>query len=76
MLSVCQECGFVFANLLSHPNLVDLYREMWNPEYLSSSKARRVPMKKILNIAKRYHPQAQSIFDIGASIGLLLEVAL
>ena len=74
-LRLCCECGFIYANPLPHHNLIDLYRDMFDPEYLAGSHYRKAQMARILDVSTRYHPNAENILDIGAGLGLLLEVA-
>ncbi|MDP2897970.1 MAG: HAD-IA family hydrolase [bacterium] len=75
-LRVCRRCGFVFADELPCSNLVNLYRDMSDPEYLASAPARRVQVRRLLDVALSRHPQARTLLDVGAGIGLLVSEAL
>jgi len=75
-LRVCRRCGFVFADELPCANLVNLYRDMSDPEYLASSPARRVQVRRLLDVAISHHPRPRTLLDVGAGIGLLVSEAL
>lgn len=75
-LRVCRRCGFVFAEELPCPNLVNLYRNMSDPEYLASSTARLVQFRRLLDEAIRRHPEARTLLDVGAGLGMLVSEAL
>jgi len=75
-LRECRHCGLVFADPLPHPDLPSLYKDMADPAYQASSAARRIQMRRLLDLAQQYHPKAQSVLDIGAATGLLSSEAL
>lgn len=75
-LRECRHCGLVFTDPLPHPDLPGLYKDMADPAYQASAGARRAQMRRLLDVAQQYHPEAQSLLDVGAATGLLLSEAL
>jgi len=74
-LSRCRTCGFVFADPVPHPDVLDLYREMEDQPYQDSSSARSAQMRVLLDMVAAARPQARTLLDIGAGTGLLVEQA-
>src|SRR6187549_1518420 len=65
-LSECRDCGFVFADPVPHPDIVDLYREMKDQPYQDSSAPRRTQMRTLLDLLAASRPRARTLLDIGA----------
>jgi 2-polyprenyl-3-methyl-5-hydroxy-6-metoxy-1,4-benzoquinol methylase len=74
-LSECRSCGFVFADPVPHPSLLDLYRGVEDQPYQDSSFARRAQMRQLLDLMATFRPRARTLFDIGAGTGLLVAEA-
>jgi SAM-dependent methyltransferase len=74
-LSQCRTCGFVFADPVPHPDVLDLYREMEDQPYQDSSSARSAQMRVLLGLVSAARPNARTLLDIGAGTGLLVEQA-
>jgi len=70
----CSSCSFVFAHPLPE-NLLDLYQDLKDDEYINSLEPRFKEMKSILNKSLRLLPEAKSLLDIGAGAGLLIKAA-
>ena len=75
-LRECRHCGLVFADPLPHPNLPGLYKDMADPAYQANAGARRVQMRRLLDLSQQCHPKAQSLLDVGAATGLLSSEAM
>ena len=71
-LSECRTCGFVFADPVPHPDVLDLYRRMDDQPYQDSSFARRAQMRMLLDLVTKVRPGARTLLDIGAGTGLLV----
>ncbi len=75
-LARCRVCRFVFANPAPGKELLDLYRQMEDPEYQAGSGARRRQMRGILQTVLARSPGAASLLDVGAGTGLMVAEAL
>jgi SAM-dependent methyltransferase len=71
----CEHCGFIFADREQVRALVSLYQRLEDPDYEATADARRVQMQRILDATLRLKPQARTLLDIGAGIGLLVHEA-
>ena len=67
----CTRCGFRYADPLPAPNLVELYSELEDPDYQKGGDLRIRPFRSILRRVVSLYPEARSVLDIGAGIGLL-----
>jgi 2-polyprenyl-3-methyl-5-hydroxy-6-metoxy-1,4-benzoquinol methylase len=74
-LSKCRDCGFVFADPLPHPDVLDLYREMDDQPYQNTAFTRRTQMRQLLSEIRRARPSARSLLDVGAGTGLMVAEA-
>ena len=74
-LSRCTTCGFVFADPVPHPDVLDLYRGMDDQPYQDSSFARRAQMRGLLDVVAAFRPDAKTFLDIGAGTGLMVSEA-
>jgi 2-polyprenyl-3-methyl-5-hydroxy-6-metoxy-1,4-benzoquinol methylase len=74
-LSECRACGFVFADPVPHPDMLDLYRDMEDQPYKDSSAPRRTQMRTLLDLVSECRPRARTLLDIGAGIGLMVAEA-
>jgi len=70
----CSSCSFVFAHPLPD-NLLDLYQDLKDDEYINSLEPRFKEMKSILKKSLRILPQPKSLLDVGAGAGLLIRAA-
>ena len=68
----CDDCGLVFTSDYPASQVSNFYRNMVDLEYLDSAISRRSQMKRLLEIALRYNPQARSVLDVGAAVGLMI----
>jgi SAM-dependent methyltransferase len=74
-LSKCESCGFVFADPVPHPDVLDLYRGMDDQPYQDSAFTRRAQMRLLLDAVRQARPHARSLLDIGAGTGLMVAEA-
>jgi 2-polyprenyl-3-methyl-5-hydroxy-6-metoxy-1,4-benzoquinol methylase len=74
-LAACQRCGFVFASDDEVGHLAALYQELADPDYEESQPARARQMQWLLRRARRVHPRARTLLDVGAGAGLLVAEA-
>ena len=72
-LRQCAECGFVFAEQVDHRELVSLYSQLEDTDYLASLEARNLQMNWLLEKAIAAAPAAKSLLDIGAGAGYLVQ---
>ncbi len=71
----CSDCGFVYAGADELAELTALYEKLTDPAYEGSQEARRLQMEWLLGSLRELRPQARTLLDIGAGIGLLVGVA-
>jgi len=71
----CTECGFVFAEGEDLQHLVTLYEALEDPAYEDTQDARAHQMRWLLRRARRLHPGAKTVLDIGAGAGRLVAEA-
>ena len=71
-LCICRSCGFIFATDDEIHELTALYEGLADPEYEDSQDARALQMQWLLEKARRVHPQATTLLDVGAAAGLLV----
>ncbi len=75
-LAACGACGFIFASdTRDVGRLEDLYAALEDPEYEASQDARALQMRWLLDCARRAHPAARTLLDVGAGAGLLVRLA-
>lgn len=74
-LSECRACGFVFANPVPHPDVLDLYRGMEDQPYQDTSFARRAQMRTLLDLMSTHRPRGRTLLDIGAGTGFMVAEA-
>jgi len=67
----CRRCGFRYADPLPAPDLVELYSKLVDEDYREGSEGRIRPFRAILRRAVSIFPEARTVLDIGAGIGLL-----
>jgi SAM-dependent methyltransferase len=70
----CRACGFVFANG-AFDGIAGLYRQLADPAYVESGDTRVLQMEWLLNHVLERRPSLASLLDVGAGIGLLVDVA-
>ena len=73
-LHKCNNCQFL--QCFDFVNSNSLYEDMTDNEYISSQSARAKEMNRILTYSKPFLVGANSIFDIGAGTGMLVQSAL
>ncbi len=71
----CSDCGFIFAAGQDTSTLQQLYASMSDPDYVATSASRSKQMEWLLQRFLRQSPDARSLLDVGAGIGLLVEHA-
>lgn len=74
----CTQCGFVYANPRSNPTeVLDAYISVEDPLYLQEQDGRRRTFQKHLEPLQQITGQAQGrrLLDVGAYIGIFVEVA-
>ena len=69
----CQTCGFVQAHV--EQDVVSLYEDLEDPEYVAGWAERSLQHRKILELVHSYIPTGR-LLDIGAGGGMLVEQAL
>lgn len=74
-LCACRTCGFIFATDDDVRDLTSLYEHLADPEYEESQDARALQMRWLLAKARRMHPEARTLLDVGAGAGLLVAEA-
>ena len=74
-LQRCNDCGFIFANQDEILRLVTLYEQLEDPAYEETQAPRSLQMRWLLRPARRLHPRAKTLLDIGAGTGLLVAEA-
>jgi 2-polyprenyl-3-methyl-5-hydroxy-6-metoxy-1,4-benzoquinol methylase len=70
----CRRCGFIFAEG-DVADILRLYRQLRDPEYLESSDTRALQMQWLLNHVLERRPTLVSLLDVGAGSGLLVQAA-
>ncbi len=75
----CRECDFVQAAALPDPDLVGMYEDLEDAEYVEGREYRLRQMEALLTLALARAPDPdrppRRLLDVGASTGLLVEVA-
>jgi 2-polyprenyl-3-methyl-5-hydroxy-6-metoxy-1,4-benzoquinol methylase len=71
----CKECGFVFADDADLDELLSLYERLEDSSYEATQDTRRLQMRWLLQRARRLHPRATTLLDVGAGAGLLVAEA-
>jgi len=70
-IAECLSCGFRYADPLPAPDLVALYSDLEDPDYLEGGEGRMEPFRLILTRCRTLAPGARRLLDIGAGTGLL-----
>ena len=68
----CQGCSFIFSDDQEIDELVSLYEQLNDEEYLQTQESRLLQMQWLLRRARSAFPNARTLLDIGAGAGLLL----
>ncbi|MBS3818965.1 class I SAM-dependent methyltransferase [bacterium] len=75
-LSLCKNCGHIFANPCPSPRLIhSLARKIEDPAYEEEAKGRSRNFHRVLSHLGKIHPEKGILFDVGAASGLLLNEA-
>jgi SAM-dependent methyltransferase len=75
-LSVCLDCGHLFADPCPSPELITaLYSQVQDPDYEEEAVGRSLNFASILSRLDRRLPQKGRLFDVGAATGILLDLA-
>ncbi|MCI0567316.1 MAG: class I SAM-dependent methyltransferase [Acidobacteria bacterium] len=67
----CLRCGFRYADPLPAPDLIRLYEDLVDSEYSEGSEGRIRPFRRIVKRCRALLPQACTLVDVGAGIGLM-----
>lgn len=67
----CSRCGFCFADPLPATDLLALYQQLVDSEYLEGSEGRIRPFRWIIDRCLNLTPGARELLDIGAGTGLM-----
>jgi len=71
----CLDCGFIYAEPPPADDLVALYTELDDPDYVEGHDYRLEQMRDLLGQILPHHPTARTLLDVGAGSGLLVEAA-
>jgi SAM-dependent methyltransferase len=75
-LSICVDCGHIFANPCPTPDLLaSLYRLVEDPLYEDEAGGRSKNFRRILRRLEKLIPEKGGLFDVGAATGILLDLA-
>lgn len=74
-LARCGRCGFVFAPDARALDLAAAYAALDDEEYVRTGASRRLQMRALVRRARRLHPGARTLLDVGAGTGLLVDEA-
>jgi SAM-dependent methyltransferase len=75
-LSVCADCGHIFANPCPPPEqLFSLYSRVEDPLYEEEAAGRAHNFRPILALLEKILPQKGPLCDVGAATGILLDLA-
>ena len=69
----CGDCGFIYADGNEIGELVELYEQIEDEGYQDTQQTRRMQMRWIVEQAIKTNPEAKTLLDIGAGIGLLVD---
>lgn len=72
----CEDCGFVYAHPLPADDLVALYADLDDPDYVEGRTYRLQQMSNLLAAIRRHAPDAATLLDVGAGTGLMVEAAI
>lgn len=70
----CLNCSFTYAYPLPD-NILSLYENLEDELYIESLNPRYKEMKHLLEKAIKFYPNAKSILDVGAGVGLLVKAS-
>ncbi|HEX2787695.1 MAG TPA: class I SAM-dependent methyltransferase [Ignavibacteria bacterium] len=70
----CNDCSFVFAYPLPE-NIIELYENLEDESYIDSLKPRIKEMQHLLKAALKQKPDAKTVLDVGAGVGLMVNEA-
>lgn len=71
----CSQCGFIFADGRDLSELTSLYERLADAQYEETQDTRLLQMRWLLSCVLKRHPGANSLLDIGAGAGLLVNEA-
>ncbi len=75
-LSICADCGHIFANPCPTPDLLaSLYRGVEDPLYEEEAEGRSKNFRRVLRRLEKLIPGRGVLFDVGAATGILLDLA-
>jgi SAM-dependent methyltransferase len=75
-LSICADCGHIFANPCPTPDLLaSLYGRVEDPLYEEEAEGRSKNFRRILRRLEKLIPERGALFDVGAATGILLDLA-
>lgn len=71
----CSNCGFIFAASPEVEELTGLYERLTDPNYAETQDTRTLQMQWLLDRALRERPNAATLLDVGAGMGLMVKEA-
>lgn len=69
----CKNCGFLQCSYMQ--NIISFYENLEDFSYEATRKVRKIQMRKILELIKKYKTNCK-LLDIGAGSGILVEEAI
>lgn len=70
----CENCSFIFAHPLPE-NILSLYENLQDEPYIESLTPRFKEMNHLMKSALDFYPEAKTILDVGAGVGLMVRAA-
>ncbi|MEP7146483.1 MAG: class I SAM-dependent methyltransferase [bacterium] len=70
----CLNCTFTYAHPLPE-NILSLYENLEDEAYIESLSPRFKEMTHLLKMAIKFYPDARTILDVGAGVGLMVNAA-
>lgn len=75
-LSLCEDCGHLFANPCPSPEFLrSLYARVVDPEYEAEAAGRARNFARLLGRLQKLVPSRGLLLDVGAATGILLDLA-
>ena len=79
-LHECRRCGFITFDDVDRDALLEIYNDEYfsgteYPDYLGQQDALRKSMRRHLKQMDRYHPNRNSLLEVGCAYGLFLDEA-
>lgn len=71
----CRSCGFVFANGEEVSEVAGLYEQLSDPGYEQGVESRTLQMRWLLRLGRERRPDARTLLEVGAGVGLLIREA-